>query len=502
MRAGHIQALLCFDPDRLSRKMAHLMLLTEELENHHVALHFVNSPTEDTPEGKMLFGIRGVFAEYEHAKIVERTRRGREQRVKSGKQFFGGLPYGFTWVKTDRSIDEHGHLEVEPGEASIVQLIFKWVGKERCTLYEVAKRLYNMGIPTKKGCKHWRLATLQRIITNELYAGTAYFNKTEHIAPRKPHKAVRKQETSSQVARPRDQWLPMSVPAIVDRELWEAAQQTLARNKHFSKRKSKREYLLSGFVYCGKCGCRMRGNSCASGERVYSYYECGGRRPSFSKDEGYCTARPMRADLLNEAVWDTVLRHLANPDWWKQDLEEALKQQEQNTNHYDDDLSALYDAELSLQRQEDKLIELYQADGISLEKFKGQNSLLQRKLAAIQSERASIVAKKEQMAHANIDIDALTEIAQAVQVGLPPMRTIAQKRRALELLHSKVHVGGEEKVFVGDGPERHYAGYIEGLINEAIWDLPLPDMDRPTDAERVEGEWVVGFGLGLQPFIV
>ena len=64
--------------------MAHQMLLIEEIERAGAALLCVNSPREETAEGRMLFGMKGLFAEYERTKIQARTRRGKERRSGEG----------------------------------------------------------------------------------------------------------------------------------------------------------------------------------------------------------------------------------------------------------------------------------------------------------------------------------------------------------------------------------------------------------------------------------
>ena len=69
---GDFQALVVFDPDRLSRNLEHLMLLIEEFDRNKVELVFVNAPHENTPEGMMLLQIRGMFAQYERTKTRER----------------------------------------------------------------------------------------------------------------------------------------------------------------------------------------------------------------------------------------------------------------------------------------------------------------------------------------------------------------------------------------------------------------------------------------------
>src|SRR5262249_11970089 len=108
VRQGLAEAVICYDLDRLSRKMAHQLLLSEEFEQAGVALRIVTMPdSARTPEGQMLTNIRGVFAEYERAKILERTARGRRARAQAGHAPYGRTTYGYRYVKHTVTSDYH-----------------------------------------------------------------------------------------------------------------------------------------------------------------------------------------------------------------------------------------------------------------------------------------------------------------------------------------------------------------------------------------------------------
>ena len=76
LRLHEFEVVLFHSPDRLARKAVYQGLVLEELEKAGVKAEFLNYPVDDTPEGKMLLGMQGLFAEYERAKITERHRRG------------------------------------------------------------------------------------------------------------------------------------------------------------------------------------------------------------------------------------------------------------------------------------------------------------------------------------------------------------------------------------------------------------------------------------------
>jgi len=82
---GHIQTVLIHSPDRLSRKYAYQVLLTEEFARHGVETIFLKAPHSNTPEDQLMLQFQGMIAEYERAQILERSRRGKRHRAKAGQ---------------------------------------------------------------------------------------------------------------------------------------------------------------------------------------------------------------------------------------------------------------------------------------------------------------------------------------------------------------------------------------------------------------------------------
>jgi site-specific DNA recombinase len=109
VQAHAIAAVIVIDPDRLSRNLGHQLLLAEELEQAGVKLLIVSHPLERGPEGWLFFQMRGALAEYERAKLLERTQRGRIGRAKAGHPW-GQVPFGYRAIREPHG----GRWEVDP----------------------------------------------------------------------------------------------------------------------------------------------------------------------------------------------------------------------------------------------------------------------------------------------------------------------------------------------------------------------------------------------------
>ena len=93
---GQLQAVLVYSPDRLSRKYAYQVLLTEEFARHGVETIFLKAPQGESPEDRLAVQFQGMIAEYERAQILERSRRGKRYHARMGHvNVLCGAPYGY-----------------------------------------------------------------------------------------------------------------------------------------------------------------------------------------------------------------------------------------------------------------------------------------------------------------------------------------------------------------------------------------------------------------------
>ena len=115
--AGAVDRIYIHSPDRLARKYAYQVLLIEEFRRAGVETIFLNHPVDPTPEGELLLQVQGIIAEYERAKILERSRRGKRGQARSGAvSVFSQAPYGYRYISKQEG-DGVARFEVEPGES-------------------------------------------------------------------------------------------------------------------------------------------------------------------------------------------------------------------------------------------------------------------------------------------------------------------------------------------------------------------------------------------------
>jgi ribosomal protein L37AE/L43A len=140
---------------------------------------------------------------------------------------------------------------------------------EGMSTYAITRQLSDERLPTRGNGRRvvkpgvWRASSVYRILTNEAYTGQTYFNKYVRTS-----KTIRR-------LRPRDDWTAIAVPAIIDRETFDATQRQLDRNRDMSPRNQKREYLLAGgHLHCGRCGRAMTGGAYPTVAGMTQRYRC------------------------------------------------------------------------------------------------------------------------------------------------------------------------------------------------------------------------------------
>jgi site-specific DNA recombinase len=315
---GCLDVVLVWSPDRLARKFAYQALLIEELARSGVRVEFVKGPRGDSPEDQLLIQFQGMFAEYEKAQIMERYRRGKAWRAKSGSvNVLGGAPFGYRYVR--KTPETGARYEVVPHEAALVAEMFRRYADDGAAIADLGRWLTDQGVRTRTGKERWDRSVIWGMLRNPAYAGTAVFGKTQvihepaglnrtaRLAGRTVPRQVRTQD------RPREEWTGIPVPALVDEETFDRAQQRLAGNKRFASRNTKVPSLLQGLAACASCGYGYYRTSATTARRKIYYYRCLGSDDYRYQGGRVCGNKPVRAGYVDKVVWDHVTALLADP---------------------------------------------------------------------------------------------------------------------------------------------------------------------------------------------
>jgi site-specific DNA recombinase len=328
---GCIDVVLCYSPDRLARKFAYQALLLEEFARAGVRAEFVRGPRGDTPEDQLLVQFQGMFAEYEKAQLMERYRRGKAHRARTGSvNVLSGAPFGYRYLR--KSDHAGAAYEIIEHEAALVAEMFRRYADDGASIADLARWLTSQGAPTRTGKNRWDRSVVWAMLRNPAYAGTAVFGKTmatsgtpglNRVARLQGRSVPRAVKT---VDRPREQWLEIPVPAIVSEETFARVARRLEDNKRFAARNTKVPSLLQGLAACSACGYGYYRTSARTTSRKIYYYRCLGSDDYRYEGGRVCGNKPVRADYLDTVVWDHITRLLADPALIRAEISKRLEQ--------------------------------------------------------------------------------------------------------------------------------------------------------------------------------
>ena len=444
---AQIQAVLVLSPDRLSRKYAYQVLLTEEWLRHGVQTIFVNAPQSQRPEDQLLVQFQGMIAEYERAQILERSRRGKRHRAKQGEiSVLSGAPYGYRYVR--KTAERAAYYEVLNTQAEVVRQIFELYTAQALSIGAVTRRLNELEVPTRTEQSCWERSTIWAMLRNPAYRGMACFGKTQEAArPPRDNRVVRQRGNVSRRSpqahqeAPRDQWIQIPVPALVDERTFDLAQERLQDNKKFSPRRTVDPSILQGLAHCAQCGYALYRTSTRSSARKIYYYRCLGADAWRYQGRARCNAKPIRLDLLEQTVWNEVARLLESPELIQVELTrrvEAARTSHPARQHKDKITRELVQS----QKGAERLLTAYQEDLLSLEE-------LRRRMPELRQRETRLKAELESLNTRLTDQATYLRLAHTLGEFLERLRTqvqgldVLQRQRVVRLLVKEVVVGDD-----------------------------------------------------------
>ena len=394
VKSGKINTVLVYKLDRLSRHVKDVLELVELFDKYSVSLYSLTEQLDvSSPFGRAALKMSATFSELERETIVERMQMGKDARARSGKYTCPGkAPCGY---KLDK---ERDRLEIIPEEAEAIRDMYaKYIdGYTFRKLYSYCREKYpDIRFFSNSMC-------CKPVIERPLYAGYFYHNgeliKATNYEP------------------------------IISYDIYLQAQEAIKRNT------TKREhdntpYLLTGLIYCAKCGrafCGKRRAHKVNGIERTVYYSYG------------CTARIK----FNRAEHGSPCKNELYPVESLDKLVENMVQNIQFTEFTTPQTSTgLIDKLLiengELKKQKERLLDLYLNEAIDKDtyalRFDDINKRIQKNLAVIDNEKQSIAQSP------TVSIEYLKQRQREF-----PYASKKEKRQLLQQLIKQIVIDGEK----------------------------------------------------------
>lgn len=289
-------AIIVHKLDRFSRDRYDSAYYRRQLKLCDVRLISVLENLNDSPESIILESVLEGMAEYYSRNLAREVMKGMRETAYNCKHTGGIPPLGYD-VAADKS------YTINVSESEAVKLIFNMyaAGSGYSPIIDACAE---KGYKTKTG-RPFGKNSLYSILSNEKYVGTYIFNKTERkIAGKRNGHRIKPEEEIIRIEG--------GIPAIIDKSVWERVRKRMGENKNTqASYKAKVVYLLSGKIFCGKCGSSMLGKTGKLGrdKTPYSYYECGARKRTRS-----CDMKPINSSFIDRLVLETLYNSMFCPE--------------------------------------------------------------------------------------------------------------------------------------------------------------------------------------------
>jgi site-specific DNA recombinase len=431
---GAIDAVWCLSPDRLARSYAYQILILDEFARYQVPVRFADAPPLDDPQGRLLVQIQGVIAEHERAKFAERGRRGKLYRSRAGEVLATKIPYGYRRVP--RGSHGAAHLIIHEPEAAVVRRIFAdFLAGD--SLRHLAVTLSAEGIASPEGKPVWRLSTICRLLRNEAYAGRLYWNRTQTSYD----PALGRTRATP---RPREEWIEIPIPAIIEEATLEAVAATARDNSSYSPRRTEPDtFLLRRLLRCAHCQVKLNCYRARRNHTTTRYYLCPHRDPwRAGGAEHRCPERRVRADELDTFVFNQVRQLLTRPDL----ITAGQTAVAAHTPAPDEELLTTQLARLQRRLQtahteRGRVADLYQAGVIDNAEMRRRSREIDTRAQRLELEHQTLIARRSELAAGNRLSRSITNFAQRALHGIDTL-DFQGRQQLLRLVLEDVRVQG------------------------------------------------------------
>ena len=294
---GKIDLIITKSVSRFARNTVDSLSTIRKLKEHNVECYFEKEQiwTFDG-KGELLITIMSSLAQEESRSISENVTWGHRKRMADGKV---SLPYS-CFLGYRKGAD--GLPEIVPEEAKIVRFIYRSY-LEGMTSYSICRELMKRGIPSPSGKEKWYASTVESILKNEKYKGSALLQKSFTTDFLTKKKKVNEGEVPQY-------YIDESHEAIIDPQDFEQVQLEMARRKKLGKQYSGNS-LLAAKLVCADCGCFFGSkvwHSTSKYRRVI--YQCNSK----FKGEHFCTTPHLYEPEIQQKFLNAFSRYFGQKD--------------------------------------------------------------------------------------------------------------------------------------------------------------------------------------------
>ena len=366
--SGEIDMIVVWKSDRLFRELGPAADLADAITPNGVGLQSVTDIVDT-----VTLGLMAGIASMERKAFLDRTRMGKQGAARAGLVPVAEPPFGYRRGADRRPV-------IHESEAAVVRRIFD-ESVEGKGIVAITAGL-NADHAQKRSGPVWHNSLVGRILRREAYAGRWQYADTGITVP---------------------------FPAIVEPDVWEAAQEARRSRVRTNRRNTKRPFLLQYKMTCSECGRPFAAVSDSRSKR--RYYVCQGVRVY---KQTCRQPKSIKAADLEVLVWGEITSFLSDAGAIQASLDATtdLKAIDRDIKQLRRDLSRL-------DRERERLVWLFTSDRIDVDRFDAMDANVKDRRAPVEVGLKALEAQRLAGREAATVSDSVVGWADALSEGLP-----------------------------------------------------------------------------------
>ena len=411
--SGDFQYVICYKTDRFARSRRDASKYKQLLKNDGVRVVYSQMAIPDGPEGIILEGVMESLDEYYSANLSQNIRRGQTSNAKKAMAN-GVMIFGY-------DIDKDGHYIINEHDAEAVRTVFR-MSLDGLNDAEIIEWLNDNGYRNSR-CHKFTKSAVARILKNRKYLGEYKYSEI---------------------------FIKDGLPAIVDKDIFEKANEYRKGRKGHHGHMNATEYLLSGLLFCGKCGASLSGmyGTSKSGKKHY-YYTCSNAKKK------KCDFKNIRRDDLDQAVLNTLNTYIYNDDVLNDIADAVIKYHDTHDTH--NKLDMLTNERAEKQKALDNITKAIEMGAFNKDMIKRMNELS----AEVQELDANIA--KENLVNKKIDKDFVIFILKEMRESLN--KDDITKKKLVNIFIDRIYVFDDHIVMTFNYMKNGHFATLEDTIS-------------------------------------
>ena len=365
-KEGAFDLIITKEISRFARNTLDSLQYTRELLGWGVGVFFQNDNINTLDEdAELRLTIMSSIAQDELRKLSSRVKFGHQQAIKSSVVLGNSRIFGYQ--KDDK------HLVIDESQAPMVRDLFRLYATGEYSMKQLEMLFYEQGYRNYNGNKIAH-TTMSGIISNPKYKGYYVGNKVRIVD----------MFTKKQKFLPPEEWVMFKdetgeiVPAIVSEELWDKANEVLARRSEDVKNRQgicNHANLLTGKLYCAHCGTAYyRRESKSRDGKVNSKWVCSGK---INNGADACPSFPIYEDEIKPILFEVFSETRVDVEALLASYEEMFRSMEA-----DDETAGQMEEQKRIialaDQKKNKLLELVTMGAITTANFKSMTAACDR----------------------------------------------------------------------------------------------------------------------------